>query len=58
MTQLAACATDDQEVAGLTPLGQQNSFVEIDYKIHVLSTVILSERAVVSFWQKNVHNTG
>ena len=40
--------------------GRQHSFVEIDYEI--FSTVILSSadsrRAVVSFWRKNVHNTG
>ena len=52
--------TGDQEVAGLTQLDQQHSFVEIDHKL--FSTVILpsadSRRAVVSFWWKNVHNTG
>ena len=42
--------------------GQQHSFVEIDHEI--FSTVIHSlpsadsRRAVVSFWRKNVHNTG
>ena len=40
--------------------GRQHSFVEIDHEI--FSTVILpsadSRRAVVSFWRKNVHNTG
>ena len=40
--------------------GRQHSFVEIDREI--FSTVILpsadSRRAVVSFWRKNVHNTG
>ena len=41
--------------------GRQHSFMEIDHEI--FSTVILSlsadsRRAVVSFWQKNVHNTG
>ena len=40
--------------------GRQHSFMEIDHKI--FSTVILSlpdsRRAVVSFWRKNVHNTG
>ena len=39
---------------------RQNSFVEMDHEI--FSTVILpftdSRRAVVSFWRKNVHNTG
>ena len=36
--------------------GRQHSFVEIDHEI--FSTVIDSRRAVVSFWRKNVHNTG
>ena len=41
--------------------GGQHSFVEIDHEI--FSMVILSlpadtRRAVVSFWRKNVHNTG
>ena len=39
--------------------GWQHSFVEIDHEI--FSTVILSRplrRAAVSFWRKNVHNTG
>ena len=40
--------------------GRQYSFVEIGHEI--FSTVILSlpdsRRAVVSFWQKNVHSTG
>ena len=43
--------------------GRQHSFVEIDHEI--FSTVILSlpliqegQFTVVSFWQKNVHNTG
>ena len=39
--------------------GRQHSFVEIDHEI--FSTAIPSadsRRAVVSFWRKNVHNTG
>ena len=41
--------------------GRQHSFMEIDHEI--FSTVILfpyadSRRTVVSFWRKNVHNTG
>ena len=49
--------TGDQEVAGSTPRrGRQHSFVEIDHEI--FSTVADSRRAVVSFWRKNVHNTG
>ena len=42
------------------PLGWRHSFVEIDHEI--FPAVILSPadsiRAVVSFWQKNVLNTG
>ena len=40
MAQLDVHLTDDQEVAGSTPPGQQHSFVEIDHEI--FSTVILS----------------
>ena len=40
---LDARSTGDQEVTGSTPLGRQHSY---------------SRRAVVSFWRKNVHNTG
>ena len=40
--------------------GRQHSFVEIDHEL--FSTVILSlpliHDRVVSFWQKNMHNTG
>ena len=39
MVQLDAL-TGDMEVAGLTPLGQHHSFMEIDHEI--FSTVILS----------------
>ena len=43
-----------------SPPRSANSFVEIDHEI--FSTVILSSadsrRAVVSFWRKNMHNTG
>ena len=38
--QLDARPTGNREVAGLTPLGQQHSFIEIDCEI--FSTVILS----------------
>ena len=56
--------TGDQEIAGSTPAGLAKSFMEIDHEI--FSTYFLnhslpsadSRRAVVSFWQKNVHNTG
>ena len=39
--------------------GQQHSFMEIDHEIfssHSLPSA--SRRAVVSFWRKNVHDTG
>ena len=35
--------------------GRQHSFVEIDHEIFSTAD---SRRAVVSFWRKNVHNTG
>ena len=58
VAQLDVHPTGDQEVMdSTTPAG---SFVEIDHEI--FSAVILSStdlrKAVVSFWQKNVHNTG
>ena len=40
--------------------GQQHSFLQIDHEIfssHSLTSAN-SRRAVVSFWQKHVHNTG
>ena len=40
LAQLDERLNGDQEIAGLTLLGQQHSFLEIDYKI--FSTVILS----------------
>ena len=55
-------------ISMLTPTGSATFFCEIDHEI--FSKVILnifyghslpstdSRRAVVSFWQKNVHNTG
>ena len=56
MAQLDAHPTGDQEVR--PPLGQHHFFVEIDHEI--FSTVILSLWLIqgVSFWWKNVHNTG
>ena len=43
-----------------SPSSRQHSFMEIDHEI--FSMVLLPSadlrRAVVSFWQKNVHNTG
>ena len=52
--------TDDQEVAGSTPAGRQHSFVEIDHELFCTVTLPSadSRRAIVSFWRKNVHNTG
>ena len=44
--------------------GRQHSFVEIDHEILIMKyflrsfSPIDSRRAVVSFWRKNVHNTG
>ena len=38
--------------------GQQHSFVEIDHEIGHSVPSADSRRAVVSFWRKNVHNTG
>ena len=61
MAQLDARPIDDQEVAGSTPAKVGNILLwRFDHEI--FSTVILpsddSRRAVVSFWRKNVHNTG
>ena len=41
--------------------GRQHSFVEIDHEIFStvsLSLPLIQQLAVVSFWRKNVHNTG
>ena len=41
--------------------GRQHSFVEIGHDIFsmvILSLPLIQRRAVVSFWPKNVHNTG
>ena len=58
VAQLDARLTGDQEVAGFDPRrGWQHSFVEIDHEIFSLPSTDL-RRAVVSFWRKNVHNTG
>ena len=56
MAQLDVCPTCDHKVMGLTPAGRQHSLMEIDHEI--FSTVILSLLQIVSFWGKNVHNTG
>ena len=60
VAQLDAPSDWRPEGRGFNPCwGRQHSFLEIDHE--VFSTVILSadsRRAVVSFWRKNVHNTG
>ena len=61
VAQLDACLTGDQEVAGSnTP--QVGNILSWRFDHEIFSTVILSllliKRAVVSFWRKNVHNTG
>ena len=41
--------------------GRQHSFVEIDHEIFstvILSLPLIQEGQLVSFWRKNVHNTG
>ena len=46
---------------GFNPCRGRQHFVEIDHEIFstvILSLPLIQERAVVSFWQKNVHNTG
>ena len=57
MAQLDACPTG--RGFDPPPLRGQHSFVEIDHEIF---SVILppadARRAVVSFWRKDVHNTG
>ena len=59
---LDVCQTGDQEVAGLTPAGWA-TFVHGDLLImnfiygHSLPSTD-SRRALVSFWHKNMHNTG
>ena len=40
---------------------QQHSFLEIDHEIFstvILSLPLIQEGQLVSFWRKNVHNTG
>ena len=55
VAQLDARPTGDQEVAGSTPADGDWSW-NIFYG-HSLPSAD-SRRAVVSFWRKNVHNTG
>ena len=62
MAQLDACPTGDQDVAGSTPARSATFFrgnliiSNIFYGHSVPSAD--SRSAVVSFWRKNVHNTG
>ena len=61
VAQLDVRQTGDQKVANSTPSGWQHSFMEIDHEIFFYGNSTPSadsRRAVVSFWQKNVHNTG
>ena len=61
VAQLDARPTGDQEVAGSTPLRLATFFLEIDHEIFFYGYSLPSSdsrRAVVSFWRKNVHNTG
>ena len=46
MAQLDVCPTEDEEVAGSTPLGGQHSFMEIDHEISstgILSLLLIQE---------------
>ena len=60
VAQLHARSTDDQEVAGSTPVGSATFFrgdLIMKYFLRSFPSADLG-RAVVSFWRKNVHNTG
>ena len=61
VAELDAGPTGDQRVTSESRRGRQHSFVEIDHKnifySHSLPSTD-SRRAVVSFWRKNVPNTG
>ena len=56
VAELDAWPTVDQEVAGLMPAGSAAFFQNVFYGQSLPSAD--SRRAVVSFWRKNVHNTG
>ena len=62
VAQLVAHPTSDQEFAGLTPLWSATIFhKDVDHEIFsiiILSLLLIQEERFVSFWQKNVHNTG
>ena len=58
--QLDARPTGDQEVVSSTP-AEVGNILSWRFDHEIFSTVIPSadsRRAVVSFWGKNVHNTG
>ena len=61
VAQLEVHPTSDQEIAGSTPAGLATFFCE-DWSWNIFYDHFLpsaeSRRAVVRFWQKNVHNTG
>ena len=61
VAQLDARPTENQELAGSTPAGLATFFCGDGswnaFYGHSLPSAD-SRRAVVSFWQKNVHNTG
>ena len=61
VTQLDERPTGDQEVAGSIPAGPA-AFLGGDlimkYFLRSFSPFHWFKKAVVSFWQKNVHNTG
>ena len=61
VAQLDAHPTSDRRLRVRLQLGRQHSFMEIDQEMFstvILSLPLISRRAVVSFWQKSVHNTG
>ena len=57
--QKDAHETEDEEAADSTPAGSATFFLEINHIFygHSLPSVD-SRREFVSFWRKNVHNTG
>ena len=62
VAQLDAPSDWRPEGRGFNPRrSRQHSFVEIDHEIFstvILSLPLIQEGAVVSFWRKNVHDTG
>ena len=60
MAQLDVWLTGDRRLQDRPPLGWQHSFIEIGYEIFsmVILSHLLVQEGVVSFCQKNVHNTG